>query len=451
MIDTGIEKQISDGLIDILASLQKLADKYQIDKELPKVLVDYYWMEEDEKGNGRGKHAQTQVPLLYKADTLLEQLFDREQTITAKVIEFGENAKSIINDKSFPAFIAPNIGSDPLSVAKLVISNYIQETGSLRINKRVAKRISREFVNDLSSPTYTALFIFLIHKFKATKPFQLNTSIKFRPINESDYKQFSTTGPGRIPSNKEPWLGSNDWICLVESEGDKSTTDAINSHRDILEKITGALALTTSGRASFFLLSGRYKSRFFNFMETHGGDYVHTSGVGGVVVNLDEVGLRRFRKTFKLVESIFDNSKYKVLRLPFRRLRLSSTRGNDNDKFVDYVIGLERLLAADSENLEVTFRFRLRGAALLPKSFGTERDRLNLMSKLYGIRSNIVHGREDPTEVRDLLLQTEQVFVAIFRNYSRLLSTSENESELMKKLDEALIKGGSVVVKRKEM
>ena len=47
MIDTGIEKQLSDGLIDILVGLRKVADKYHMDKELPKVLVDYFWMGED--------------------------------------------------------------------------------------------------------------------------------------------------------------------------------------------------------------------------------------------------------------------------------------------------------------------------------------------------------------------------------------------------------------------
>jgi hypothetical protein len=281
----------------------------------------------------------------------------------------------------------------------------------------------------------------LVQNFKAPRAFRLNPNIKFRPVSEDDYKQFSTIEPGRVLSHKEPWFGSNDWICTIESIGDKSSTTAISSHRDILDWITGALALTSKGRANFFFLLGRYKSRFYNVMSTHGGDYIHTSGIGGAVV-LDERGIRNFKDSFKVVESIFTNSKYKSLKLPFRRLRLSSTRGNDNDKFVDYVIGLERLLSADSPNLEITFRFRLRGAALLPEAFGSERDRLNLMSKLYGIRSDIVHGEEHAKDVREIIGTTEQVFVAIFKNYFGLLSAYENEKKLTERLDEALVKGG---------
>lgn len=441
MTNTEIEHKLFDGLIEILSILRNTADEINVDKELPKITIDYFWMQKDGKGNGQGKRAQALVPLLYKADSLLDKLIEADKNLANKVNEFGEIAISIVTNDSFPAFIAPNFGKDTLSIAKLIISEYIREAGGLKVRKTVVKKVSKDFVSDISSNTYSSAFVFLVQNFKAPRPFQLNLNIKFRPISEDDYKQFSTIEPGRIPSHKEPWFGSDDWICTIESSGDKSSTAAINSHRDILDLITGALALTSTGRANFFFLLGRYKSRFFNVMSAHGGDYVHSSGIGGAIV-LDEKGIRNFRTSFNLVESIFTNPKYKSLRLPFRRLRLSSTRANDNDKFVDYVIGLERLLSSDSPNLEVTFRFRLRGAALLPESFGSEQDRLSLMSKLYRIRSDIVHGGEHVEEVRDIIEKTEQVFVAIFINYFHLLSAHENDKQLTERLDEALVKGG---------
>lgn len=444
-MNKNIVEQLYTGLVDILTDFGEIADKHGVSKELPRVWIDYWWLEVDEKGDGKGKSAKTLMPILYKAGDLIDQLIEKEEGISDKLITFGEKAKSVINDESFPAFTMP-MDDNPLSIAKIIISKYIEEVESLTLNESVAHRISREFFDDITSQEYTASFVYLVQGFKAPKPFRLNSHIEFRPINDDDYKRFSPVESRRAPSHREPWLGSSDWICSIESTGDKSSADAFNSRPEIMEKIIGSLALTTSGRASFFFLLGRYKSRFFDAIRSYGGDYLYSSGVGGKV-NLDTEGVKRFKNNFKLIESIFTNSKYKALRLPFRRFRLSSTRRDDNDKFVDYIIGLERLLAADSENLEVTFRFRLRGAALLPESFGKERKRISLMNKLYKIRSKIVHGSENPEQVSALLPETEKVFVAVFSNYAKLLSTTKGDKEITRRLDDALVNGGSSILK----
>jgi hypothetical protein len=441
MVNTKIEQKIANRLQLILKYTTKIAKKNSLEIELPRAEVDYFWLEQDEKGNGQGRRGQTNVPLLYKADDLVDQVTSIDQTLTHKITKFGVYVKSIISNISFPAFIESSIGKEPLSIAKLIISQYLQEVGTLKIRKSVIKKITKEFVDDICSESYSAIFVILVQNFKAPRSFRLSSNIKFRPICTNDYIKYSVVEPGAVPSHKEPWVGSNDWICIVEDTGPKSTTTAMGSHREYLDKIAGALTLTNNGRANFYLLQSSYKSRFFNIMNGRGGDFVHSSGIGSTI-DLDNRGVTKYKNSYKLVNTIVNDSKYESLRLPFRRLRLSSTRGNDNDKFVDYIVGLERLLSPDSPNLEITFRFRLRGASLLSKSFGSERARLFLMSNLYNIRSNIVHGKESLGEVQEFLGKSEQIFIDIFWNYAKLLSKYNSDSILIKKLDEALVKGG---------
>jgi hypothetical protein len=441
-----IQKQLSDYLTEILKYLITATEKLKIDKVIPKVLVTYWWMEQDEKGNGQGRNAQATETQKYEVDKLLDILISKNSEIADKITKFGEKAKSIAGDNPFPAFIN-NLVNNATSIARLIISIYLKETGELKVNKRIVQKVCKEFIRDTTSPTYSASFVFLVQNFRALRRFKLKKFIEFRPISENDYKLFSSSS-WDIPSiQRKPWLGSRDWICTVESIGDKSSTAAFNSRTDILDLIAGALAIAQPGRAHFFFLSGRYKSVFFNFGTTSGGEYVYTSRSGGVIT-LDQQGIRRFQKAFVLVQQILKSTTYKSLRLPFRRLRLSSTRRDVNDSFVDYVISLERLLASDSENLEVTFRFRMRGAALLPKSFGTERERLTLMSKLYKLRSNIVHGNESAEEVEEFSQKIEQVFVSIFKTYAKLLTKYKTDSKLTEILDDALVKGGSSIIKR---
>src|SRR5262249_10575839 len=102
--------------------------------------------------------------------------------------------------------------------------------------------------------------------------------------------------------------------------------------------------------------------------------------------------IARFRRNFARLTLIGKDDRLAHLRLPVRRLRMSSARSHDEDHVVDCVIALENLLASDSPQLETTFRFRLRGAAILPESFGNVPERIKLMGQLYELRSKTVHG-----------------------------------------------------------
>lgn len=157
---------------------------------------------------------------------------------------------------------------------------------------------------------------------------------------------------------------------------------------------------------------------------------------------MDDANVESFRKNYALVRRIFSEPQLEYLRLPFRRLRASASRTENEDRLVDYVIGLERLLARDTETLEVAFRFRLRGASLLPSTFGDVSERRKFMRELYSLRSAIVHGSAKTESVNEMVPQAEAALKAIFLWFGIVSETGQVQN-LIQNLDNALVEGGS--------
>jgi hypothetical protein len=86
-----------------------------------------------------------------------------------------------------------------------------------------------------------------------------------------------------------------------------------------------------------------------------------------------------------------------VVSLALRRFRLGPQRQLSEDAFVDYVVGLESILAASADRSEVTFKLALRLATLIGV---TAEDRLRIFKRakeLYDTRSGLLHGRKTKT------------------------------------------------------
>jgi hypothetical protein len=173
-----------------------------------------------------------------------------------------------------------------------------------------------------------------------------------------------------------------------------------------------------------------------------GGQAIASSGIGDNI-SLTSKDIERFRAAFQAVRRIHTDDRLKRLRLPFRRLRSAATRRENEDRFVDYVIGLERLLAPDTPQLETTFRFRLRGAAILPARFGSPRERIKLMSDLYSLRSRVVHGGEYDEDLKKMAPVAEDVLRTVLLWYLNLQDFTGNLDATLRQLDEALVEGGS--------
>jgi hypothetical protein len=89
-------------------------------------------------------------------------------------------------------------------------------------------------------------------------------------------------------------------------------------------------------------------------------------------------------------EVMLSSSHY--LSLPLRRLVDGFSRTRFDDKIVDYAIGLEALLLGDSNQGELSYRFRLRGAMILGEVGEDRHQALKDFKDFYDARSAIVHG-----------------------------------------------------------
>jgi hypothetical protein len=209
----------------------------------------------------------------------------------------------------------------------------------------------------------------------------------------------------------------------------------------MIDQISVALNLAKEGRASFTLLEQSLESTFLSIGRMRSNQPTASSGAGGQLA-LDASDVQAAISIYDKVKRIPADPHYQHLRPPYRRLRDAASRRQREDILVDHVIGLESLLGSDSERLEITFRFCLRGAALLPDSFGDPRERIKLMNDLYRLRSGVVHGKAQQPRVSEMLSKAENVLRAIFRFHLDNVDTLGNTDEVIRKLDEAMVSGG---------
>lgn len=325
--------------------------------------------------------------------------------------------------------------------AAILLGVYFERVGSITLDKQRVAQVCADYVDDLEAPTGVVETTYLVENFRAPAPFAIGKEIKFRPITSQDIDRF-----GRTPSHpllgERPWLSSSHWICEDDHVGPKDTFETFNRRHEIVEDIAAALHLAKGGRACLRLLANRARSPFLSSATMSGGRPVFTSGMGGAVV-LEDEDVRTFETLYRAVRRVTTEERFKDLRFPIRRLRAASARNQQEDQLVDCVIALERLLACDASNLEVTFRFRLRGAALLPESFGTVAERQELMKRLYTSRSNVVHGRATEEEVADLAVRGDRALRAILLWYLSNADALGDIQETTKKIDDSLVSGGA--------
>lgn len=432
------KKTLTSLLIKAVAALIDLVDQNKLKKELPISQYDIVWFK-DVGGRGEAQREHRTEVNLYHLDELVGQLASQSR-IDDSIKALGELAQSIVEKGSWPVGIpAPLLSENHL--AELLLITYFRTVKSLSLDETIARDICQGFVDAVRSDSYGATSIYLVDSFNAPRAFQLDRNVQFRPISMQDIEQFGAVAPGQFPSFHEPWLSSSHWICETLDTGTKSTMEAYNRHNDSIEEIMGALNLTASGRSGFRLLQHRFSSPFFRFGTLSSRNVLHSGGIGGNI-DLDDTALDMFIDHYKLVKRIFKEARFQAMRLPFRRIRSAALRGENEDKLVDYVIGLERLLAPDSSTLEVTFRFRLRGAAVLPESFGDVKQRIEFMNKLYSLRSDIVHGRAKAKEINEMLPQAEKSFISIFRWFAQALGVVRHNG-VIQQLDNALVSEAS--------
>jgi len=331
--------------------------------------------------------------------------------------------------------------SSPTDIAGRVLREYLTRSASLSVDKAVARQVIQDYCVDLSEPTITVRSIFQVDGFTAAYPFSLSDEVEVRPISQEDIKEQARGALVPFPYAR-PWLNSRDWICEVNKRGPRDTFEAVNWDSEGTRYIATTLALTSPGAAHLTLLRSQHASPFLAVGWKSGGEPTFT-GRGGAPLHLAGQGIRVAQKLYPKVVSVLAGTGPQPLRLALGRLIAAAQRRETEDRLVDYVIGLESLLAPDTDRLETTIRFRLRGAALLPPHFGKHRERIDLMNKLYDVRSRAVHGGADKDTVVSYVAKAEDALRHVLRWFMDDSRWKNQPKAIVKELDQRMVQGGS--------
>jgi hypothetical protein len=429
---------IAELLSDAVSAIIVLVESHGIGSDLPINRYQVMWMEPVDPNSSQSRIEELTEPSFH--------LLQFEQPMLHAQLYANPAVKKILSDAAGfvkqNGILGPMHFGSPESLAEQLLATYFNRVGSFAIDDQIAREVCTQYVEDLRTNTGVIASVFLVENFSASTPFNLSKEVRFRQIERDDIDRY-----GRIPfhpfiGRDQPWLDLKHWVCDVEQVSPKDTMVIFNGHGELAEQIAGALNLSTEGTAKFTLLANYWKSPFISSGTVAGGNPFPTSGVGNPV-KLDPDGVKAFQSIYAGVQRIGTDSRLAHLKLPFRRLRLAASRASNEDRLVDHVIGLESLLASDSPYLETTFRFRLRGAALLPQSFGSPRERIDLMSKLYELRSSVVHGKAAPKEVDEFLPMSERILRSILLWSLNRAGAINTIRDVVRRLDEALVTGGS--------
>jgi hypothetical protein len=138
---------------------------------------------------------------------------------------------------------------------------------------------------------------------------------------------------------------------------------------------------------------GRYVRRYPNRFDEHGW-------VSDSLPTVSKSDMAAVSEVFQIIKSRSENK----LRIAIRRLNLALTREEDDDAILDAIIGLEILLL-DKEPQSLSYKLRMRAAALskLLNAEWSPSEVSDAATKLYKIRSNIVHRGEGGSVSRSIL------------------------------------------------
>lgn len=309
----------------------------------------------------------------------------------------------------------------------LMCRRYFEKIGSFTYNMPALSDVLDEFISDLTARQEHIELVYYVEGLSAESSFNLlDNTVSFSAISENDLLRFAEQSEvARFARGFD--LNIKGWICRILRRGSKSDFDDFNNATDTLEQVLNAIALISDGNACFRLLAKRVTNTFLDLGQTSGGEPLN-SGRGNAL--------------HLLVVQVSTDPRLKLLRQPLRRMRAAASRRSLADAFVDTIIALEGLLAHDTPALESTYRFRLRGAALLPGDFGSAEDRLKLLGQMYSTRSRIVHGDDQANTIDSLINEASKVLRAVLLRYFELSEQIKPE-DIVRRVDEWMVRSSS--------
>ncbi len=212
----------------------------------------------------------------------------------------------------------------------------------------------------------------------------------------------------------------------LQEQNKEYSTEEIN--KELLDVLT-ALRLTKAGNVgapAIFENSELYSMAMGTPMITRTDDYdVRQSGAE---YGITEAELSQVTSLYANLQRLNSLSRRGGLVVALRRFNRAYSREIGEDKIIDLTIALESCLLA-GETKELSYRFALRGAALLSKSKDPKETK-KLLKAIYDARSSIVHdgktlaelkrdNRQTPSghATQEFLRQSEELARDILREY----------------------------------
>ena len=404
----------------------KLANEKGLDRSIPVEASVVHWLEPVDDNREEGKTELREEP----SSNELVHVLGSELLQSNQFKQLEAAAIAIMKAEGHQHDLASS------SPGIRLLTVYFSQVGVLELNAEAIKEVARKFETAWRSTSIEDVSQYLMKGFSAAAPVATGEGLILRPINKDDISRYGRIRPGSLLISTPPWISSKDWVCEITSTATWESPQATKT--DIIDALCIALRLAKPGRVRMQLL-GQYRLNPFLRQGVISGQPFVTSRLGGPMA-LTEAEVKTLGKYFVEVRQILQGGPLRPLSLPLRRLRLSANRTEPEDELVDYVIGLERILAPDTPALESTHRFRLRGAALLPASFGTVAEREKFMNSLYKLLSDIVHGGTTKSVPLEILPRAEEALIAIIR---WCIDHEESGTSLVQSLDHQMIIGGS--------
>jgi hypothetical protein len=400
------------------------------------------WMEPKSETSSTGKHAIRK----FRSFSLLQKSLPEFFKNNPEVLLFNKAAQAFTTEHGkFNHFFAKD--SIATRQGETLLKEYFLNIDEMKVNDELISRTLREFETAISSEEEEEVLIYQVQTFSATEPFYLEQGIEFRPITMDDIFKYDRTDLERFQAPR--WINLNDWICTIKKSFLKREAGLIDnplvkpSHNnlyDLIDYVALALALASKGKATFYMLHKTNCSPFLRNGWSSGGLEIK-SRRSGDKTNLNADMIKKFQQIFTFIRTLGALDQFKEIELPIRRLRTSSERNNPGDHLIDCVIGLENLLAPDKG--EATYKFSIRGAALLPDSFGSQEERFKLMKDIYKKRSDFVHGAANAKEgIEELCEKSEMALIEVLLWYLKAGSKITTRKKIVNELDVSLIIGG---------
>lgn len=222
---------------------------------------------------------------------------------------------------------------------------------------------------------------------------------------------------------------------MVGNENTNFNTEEINKELnesgDLFDQIIKSLRILKS--------SGVYRNHTINTRELTFAPYAGiisrspfieniTFGDKCTISSSEIVELKTiFKKIHKSSDAVFN--------IASNRLGFGLERRFDEDRLLDFMIGLESLYLPDG-NEELTFRLSLRIAFILNKKSDDIKDTFRFIKKMYRLRSKIVHGKKYEL-IKDDIKRLEEILrkslkICMFNPLKFSLDKYDNNGNLTK-------------------